>query len=113
MGRFRLLLLRAGTFGSSTCVKDLERIFLKGDLNGDGRLDRFEFKALVHLLERPSDDADGRSGVEGLPRFSDEEVERLFTCLDTSKKGHLKFSTFFHSLKVSSMYLSELLEVIV
>ena len=97
--RFRILITKKGRPINN--MKELQRVFKKGDLGGSGELSKFEFKALVHLLERLADE-NGYGPFYPHTKFTDTELDDLFSMMDPSGLSKIPFSTFFFVVRVST-----------
>ena len=73
-------------------MEELRRAFISIDLNGDGRIERKEFKAAL--------DKSGHS-------YSEVEVSQLMNTLDTNKNGYIDYTEFLAGCMKSKIYLKD------
>ena len=73
-------------------LDDLRKTFIKIDLNGDGRLEKKEFKMALDKI-----------GV----KYTDKEVNDLMNKLDTNQNGFIDYTEFLAGCMKSKIYLKD------
>lgn len=73
-------------------LDDLRKTFINIDSNGDGRLEKGEFKAALTKI-----------GV----KYSDKEITDLMNKLDTNQNGYIDYTEFLAGCMKSKIYLKD------
>lgn len=73
-------------------LDDLRKTFINIDLNGDGRLEKKEFKIALDKI-----------GV----KYTDKEITDLMNKLDTNQNGFIDYTEFLAGCMKSKIYLKD------